>query len=303
MKKTMTSTEQFRLLTVFCEVAEQLSFSRAARQLGVSQPAVSVNIATLEGSLKTLLFERRRPNLLLTPDGDALYQLAKPLTNRVLGISQALADSKGEVNHGQVAVIAGESVLLNFMPEIVSAFHKDYPGIFLKLGSTIARDIPQALLNDEADFALGSLLEENDRLRQTPIYHFSPLLLLPADHPLVSQKEITLSEVARCRLIVPAKFSYTWQLMRVVFAQHHLDYSVVIEAASSEVVKRLVAAGLGVAMLSEACATDDPRIVSRPFDAFFPPRSYSLIERRGKFLTPQAEQFKKQVLRWSEAHQ
>lgn len=299
---SMNSTELFRLFHVFCEVAEQLSFSRAAKQLGVSQPAVSVNIAALEAHLKTLLFERRRPNLRLTPDGEMLYQLAKPLVKQVTEIPENLADSKGEVNHGTVKVIAGETVLLNFMPEIVLEFQRKYPGISLALGSTIAHDIPQALMNDEADFALGSLLEDDDRLRVTPIYHFSPLLLLPANHPLAHVEKITLEDVAKCRLIMPPKDSYTWQMTNLIFAQQHLEFRVAIEASSSEVVRRMVAVGAGVALLSEAGATQDANIVSRPFDRFLPPRSYAIIERRGKFATPQAEQLKKQVLEWAQRH-
>lgn len=291
--------ERYKPLYVFCKVVEHLSFSHAAKEMGVSQPTVSVNIAAIEKELGCMLFERRRPLLVLTPDGEHLYAIAKPLVDAIGYLPVTFLDAKGEINHGQVSIVAGEAVLLNILPEIATIFQQQYPNIALQFAATVARDIPEILLNDEADFALGSLLEEHKLLRQTPIYRFSPVLILPKNHPLNDKKHITLRDVAEARIIAPPKHSYTWQMMRLVFAQHQLNYQVVIEASSSEVTKRFVAAGLGVAILSEACVVTDALVNVRPFEQYFPERAYGLIERRGKFLTPQATKFRETVLQWA----
>ncbi|UJF23697.1 LysR family transcriptional regulator [Suttonella sp. R2A3] len=288
----------FKPLCIFRIAAEEHSFSRAANLLGLSQPAISMAISRLEKEYDCVLFERKRPQVILTPAGKIFYDLVVPLLDGLQNIPDSFADAIGNIDDGEVRVAASEAVLLNFMPEIAAFFKKRHPGILLSLSATIASNIPDLLLNDEVDFAIGSLMEEDTRLRQTEIYDFPTMLVLPIDHRLTRKVNVSLRDVARYPLIVPPRHSYTWQMLQVIFAQNEISYHIALEASSSEVAKRCVAEGLGVAILSEACAMDDDTIVARPFEHFFPHRAYSLIERRGKFLTPQAQRFRQAVLKW-----
>lgn len=286
-------------LSVFCKVAECLSISRAAELLGVSQPAVSSHIAHLEQTFDCLLFERRRPQLRLTPDGESLLLLARPIVEGFEQLPEKFWLHKGEANQGTVRIAAGETILLQFMPRIAKRFAEQFPRVQLRFSTVSAKDIPSLLKNDEVDFALGTLIGEHEHLRQTPFYRFSPMLLLPCEHPLAEKNVIYLQDIAQCSLIVPPEISYTWQTLKRVFAERQLPFRVAIEASGSEVAKRFVSAGLGVAILSEACVRGEHHLLLRAIEDFSPERMYSVIERRGRLLSPQAEQFKTQVLAWA----
>lgn len=296
----------FKTLRAFCQVAEQGSIVLASETLHISQPALSLQIKALEETMGVLLFERNGPKLHITPDGEQLYLLARPLVEAVERLPQTFQEAKGDIDHGEVRLIASNSVLLYPVPEIIHIFQARYPNIRLHLQAVIARDIPELLLHDQADIAFGSLLDDHqyEYLQQEPVYRFSPMLLLPADHPLAvkSRSELHLADIVRYKLIVPPEYSYTWQMLRLLFAQHQLEYQVAVIASSNEVAKRCVAEGLGLAILTGSSFVDDPNLRTVPFDRFIPPRSYSIIVRRGKLLTPQAGQFRAAIMDWAERH-
>lgn len=282
----------FKPLLVFCKVAEYLSISKAGEALNVTQPAVSNSIAILEKRLDCLLFERRRPHLILTPDGEALLKLARPLVEEVNLLPERFWNNRGVIKHGTIHIAAIENISLYFLPKISKQFSDLYPHIKLRFKSVVAQDIPDLVASNQVDFALGSLVSERDDLRQTPFYHFSPALLMPKGHPLANKPEITLADIANYPIITPPRSSYIWQMMELIFAQHNLNYDVRIETSGTEMAKRFVKEGLGITILS---AVPDSELVAREIN-YFPKRSYCLIERRGKLHTPQADKFKDLLL-------
>lgn len=303
MTKMMKAYEGnfFKIIKAFCAIAETQNISQAAKILFTSQPALTLQIQTLERKLQCLLFERQGPKLKITPDGIRLYEMAKPLVESLDALPTKFWDDRVMIDQGSVHIAAGESVLLNVLPELMAYFMNCYPAIRLITQTTIARDIPQLLLEDKVEFAFGSLTRVNDKLVQTPIYHFSPMLLIPKGHELYTkaESELTLAQVASYELIMPPEHSYTWQLIMLTFEQHQLMANIRLIAASSEAAKRCVAAGIGLAILTEACllSSDQYRCVS--YEQYFPIRSYSLIERRGRCLSPQALRFKQLTLEWA----
>ncbi|MFL6624558.1 MAG: LysR family transcriptional regulator [Sulfurifustaceae bacterium] len=282
---------RLKQLRAFCCAAQTGSVSKAAERLYLSQPSVSLQIQALERELKVTLFERRGPKIQLTPDGRRLYELAQPLVHGMDSLSDMFAAGSGVVTSGELSIAAGESTLLYLLPELIKRFADEHPGIRIKLYNVTGRDGLALLRADEADLAVGSMLDVPDDITYHPIFTYDPVLITPLNHPLARKKQVRLEEVSPYGLILPPRHLSTWRVVDTVFHQHNLDYQVTLEAGGWEVVKKYVALGLGVSIVTSICLSGGEPLAAIPLDRYFPKRSYGVVLRRGKFLTPQARLF------------
>lgn len=295
MANTQIHYKQNRLkqLRAFCHAARTGSVSAAADKIFLSQPTVSLQIQALERELDTVLFERRGPKIRLTPEGAILFRMAEPLVEGMDKLHDAFATECGRVDTGVLDIAAGESTILYILPGPVKTFVERYPGIELRIHNVTGRDGLAMLRADEADLAVGSMLEVPDDIRYTPFVTYRPTLITPRDHPLARDETITLEDIAPYGLILPPRHLSTWRLVDLVFKQHQLAYRVTLEAGGWEVIKKYVALGLGVSIVTDVCLTGDEELHRVHLDAYFPKRSYGIVHRRGKFLSPQTKCFLK----------
>ena len=124
-----------------------------------------------------------------------------------------------------------------------------------------------------------------------PLFTYPTVLIAPHGHPLTALPDVTLRDIAPYGLILPPRHLSTWRIVDIVFQQHRVEYRVRIEAGGWEVVKRYVARGLGVSIVSSICMTEEDRLAAIPLDDYFPSRTYGVVLRRGKFLSPAARRF------------
>jgi len=279
----------------FCCAAKTGSMSKAAENLSLSQPSVSLQIQALERELGATLFERRGPRITLTPDGRALYELAAPLVESVDALQDSFAARRDIVETGRLEIAAGESTILHILPQFVKRFSEAYPRIELRLRNVTGRDGLALLRADEVDFAIGSMLEVPKDIAYFPVFEYDPVLITPLDHPLAHQKSVTLKEVSRHPLILPPRHLTTWQIVHEIFRQHHLTYDVKIEAGGWEVIKKYVELGLGGSIVTSVCLSGRERLSAIPLNRYLPKRTYGIVLRRGKFLSPQARQFVRMI--------
>ncbi len=283
---------RLKQLRAFCYAAQSGSVSKAAERLFLSQPSVSLQIQALERELGASLFERRGPNIKLTPEGATLYELALPLVQGMDGLAESFAAQRGRLESGELNIAAGESTILYILPEPMQRFADAYPGIRLKLHNVTGRDGLALLRADEVDFAVGSMPEEVPAdIGYHPIFVYSTVLVTPRDHPLATKKEIRLQDISPYGLILPPRHLATWRMVDLVFRQHGAAYSVALEAGGWEVIKKYVERGLGISIVTDICLTGAEALARIPLDRYFPKRSYGLVLRRGKFLSPQAKRF------------
>jgi DNA-binding transcriptional LysR family regulator len=282
---------RLKQLRAFCHVAQCGSISKAAEKLFSSQPAVSLQIQALERELECVLFERRGPRIKITPDGEVLYRLSLPLVEGIDGLAESFAAHRGKLDRGELNVAAGESTILYILPDLIKRFSDDYPGIRIKLHNVTGRDGLAMLRNDEVDFAVGSMLEEQDDIVYKPFCSFSPALICPKDHPLAQKKDIDLKDISPYGLILPPRHLSTWRIVDLVFGQHDAEYKVALEAGGWEVIKKYVELGLGISIVTDVCLTGSENLAVVSLDRYFPERSYGIVLRRGRFLSPQAQRF------------
>ena len=284
---------RLKQLRAFCYAAQTGSISKAAEQLFLSQPSVSLQIQALERELKTTLFERRGPKIRLTPEGEILNDLARPMVQGIDGLSDTFAAHCGDLQSGELNIAAGESTILYILPTPMKQFADRYPGIQLKLHNVTGRDGMAMLKADDVDFAVGSMLEVPADINYYPIFTYDPWLITARDHPLAGRKSVTLRDISPYELILPPRQLSTWRIVDLAFQQHNLNYRVALEVGGWEVIKRYVELGLGISIVTGICITerDIDRLAIIPVGKYFPKRRYGVVLRKGKFLSPQAKLF------------
>lgn len=280
-------------LRAFVYTARLGTLSRAAEALFLSQPSVSLQIKALERELGAQLFERRRRRIGLTRAGEALYELARPLVEGWEALEREFRTRLQGMAAGELTIAAGTSTIQYLLPPLVRAFREAHPAVRLQLANVTGKDGLAMLRSDQADFAVGSMLDVPHDLAYEPVYHFDPMLITPLDHPLAAKAEVRLEDLSPYGLILPPQRLTTYRLVDLVFQQRQVPYQVAIEVGGWEVIKQYVAMGLGISIVTGICLTeaDHSRLAVRNMRQYFPQRSYGVVMRKGKYLTPEARAF------------
>lgn len=283
---------RLKQLRAFCHAARTGSISEAADKVFLSQPTVSLQIQALERELETVLFERRGPKIRLTPEGKILFKLSQPLVEGMDKLHETFIAQQGLLESGDLNIAAGESTILYVLPEPLKQFMEQHPKIRVKLHNvTGGRDGLSRLRADEADFAVGSMLEVPDDIIYKPLVTYSPELIVPIGHPLAEQETVTLKDISPFGLILPPPSLTTWRMVDLVFRQHELKFKAGLEAGGWEVIKKYVELGMGISIVTDVCLTGEEKLVKIPLNEYFPKRTYGIVLRRGKYLSPQAKRF------------
>lgn len=266
-------------LRVFVQVVEARSFSRAAEQLFLTQPAVSMHIRELEDVLGMQLFERTR-RLTLTAAGEAFYESARKIIATV---------EDAESNIKRIGGIITGRVSLGVTPgwqgevtRMLIAFRLRYPDVFLAATFGIVEDFFPQLFDDRLGLALVSRASEDSRLEVIPVAaREHPLMVLASlDNPIAKRKRIDPSELERLPFI-------HYEPRKAIQMLEHLKIKprYVMELESSEAIAMAVAAGLGVTVATkDSVARLHTKIRAIPLAA--PPLRLPLLALRGKHRKP-----------------
>ena len=285
--------DRLKPLRAFCQTTRLGSVSRAAEALYVSQPAITLQLQALEREMGVKLCERSGRRLVPTREGEALYALARPLVEGIDGLDNAFREQVRGLDAGELHVAAGSSTILYLLPKIVEAFRAAQPGVRLTLHNVTGAGGLNLLRSDDVDLAVGSMLDVPADLGYAPIYNFDPMLITPPDHPLAKKRELALADLSPYGLILPPKRLTTYRLVDLVFQQNRVPYTVALEVGGWEVIKQYVAMGMGISIVTSICLTDADRerLAARSLAQYFPARSYGVVMRKGKYLSPQARAF------------
>ncbi len=298
--RKQTSTPRFaykgdrlKPLRAFCQVARLGSVSRAAETLFVSQPAVTLQLQALERELGVRLLERSGRRLVPTREGEALYALARPLVEQFDGLNTTFQDQLRGLDAGELQIAAGTATILHLLPPIIAAYRESQPDVRLSLHNVTGEGGLDLLRQDAVDLAVGSMLDVPADLDYAPVYHFDPMLITPPGHPLAAKADLGLDDLSPYGLILPPRRLTTYRLVDMVFHQHRVPYTVALEVGGWEVIKRYVAMGMGVSIVTAMCLDDSDRerLAARSLARWFPRRSYGVVVRKGKYLSPQARAF------------
>jgi len=284
---------RLKQLRAFCTIAKLGTLSRAAEALFLSQPSVSLQLRALEEELGARLIERRRRRVVLTREGQALYEIALPLVDGLENLDQQFRALRAGLAGGELHIAAGTSTIQYLLPEFVAAFRERHPSVKLQLHNVTGRDGLALLRSDQVDFAIGSMLDVPNDLSYEAVQSYDPMLITPTDHALAQLREVRLEDLSPYGLILPPQRLTTYRLVDLIFQQRKVPYRVAIEVGGWEVIKHYVALGLGISIVTGICIGEDDRhrLAVRNMSAYFPQRSYGVVVRKGKYLSSEARAF------------
>ncbi len=282
---------RFQQLRGFCYAAAAGSVSKAAKRMYLSQPAVSQQIQSLEKELAVTLFVRRGAKIQLTHDGELLFEMARPLIEELEHLDEEFGQRRSEVDEGHIEVAAGLSTILYFLPKHVEAFRRAYPRIAVRLQSVTGIEGLERLRTGLVDFAVGPLMGVPADIEFHPVVSYDPVVITCLGHPLVYKEKLTLEEISRYPLILPPRNLSTWPMVDSTFKKHGLSYQVAMEVGGWEVIKKYVELGLGISIIISIGITGEEKLEVIPAGEFFPKRTYGVVLRKGRILSPQARRF------------
>jgi DNA-binding transcriptional LysR family regulator len=282
---------RFQQLRGFCKAAALGSVSKAARQMCLSQPAVSQQIQGLESELGVRLFTRRGSIIQLTHDGELLLEMARPLIEELEHLDEEFRQRRSDAEEGQIEVAAGLSTILYLLPRYVDEFRRAHPRIEMRLQSVTGIEGLERLRAGRVDFAVGPLMQVPADVEFHPIVSYDPVVITCLGHPLARQKRLKLADISRYPLILPPRSLSTWPMVDGTFKQHGLSYEVAMEVGGWEVIKKYVELGLGISIIISIGITGEEKLEVIPAGEFFPRRTYGVVLRKGKILSPQARRF------------
>jgi len=248
MKKINMKHATLRQLQVFESVARNLSYSRAAEELHLTQPTVSIQIKQLTDIIGLPLLEQIGKRIFLTDMGRELLLLCRDIFKGLSQFEMLIADMHG-MKTGKLR-LAAVSTAKYFIPRLLGSFYALYPGIEVSLHVTNRERILQRMADNEDDlYMLGQPPEHMDV--QAEYFMENPLVVLaPSSHPLSGKKNIPLQRLADEPFLVREQGSGTRLATERFFSEHGLSLKIRMELGSSEAVKQGVAGGLGIAVVS-----------------------------------------------------
>jgi DNA-binding transcriptional LysR family regulator len=237
-----------RQLKVFEAVARQRSFSRAAAELHLTQPAVSMQVKSLEDQAGLPLFERIGKRIFLTEAGEELYRRSHTIARELTDGQDALDAMRG-LSQGRLA-IALVSTAKYFAPPLLARFLKAHPGVRLKLAVDNREAVIAQLAANEVDFAIMGRPPQNLETVAEPFARHPHVIIAPPSHPLAGKHRIPLAKLAGETFIVREPGSGTRGLLERLFAEHKLPLHISMVMASNETIKQAVLAEMGISLLS-----------------------------------------------------
>lgn len=235
-------------LRSFLAVADLGGFTRAARTLHLSQPAVSTHVRELEENLGTRLFEHVGAKIRLTRPGEAVAHEARRVLEDVRELVRAASDSAGDVQ-GLVKVGASTTPGNYLLPGPLGAFERRYPKARARLTIGNSGKIIDLLRANEVDLGVVGLEPDPAQFVSRPFYEDEIVLFAGAEHPLARKRKVEVAELSGERLILRESESATRRLIDGWLARHRVEPEV-MELGCPETIKRVAAAGLGVGALS-----------------------------------------------------
>ncbi|WP_395317397.1 LysR family transcriptional regulator [Variovorax sp. UC74_104] len=282
-----------RQLKVFEAVARLLSFSRAAEELHLTQPAVSTQVRKLEEHAGNALFEQFGKKVYLTAAGSELLQISRAIIQQFEAAENAMMQFKG-VSGGRlnVGVISAGDY---FFPRLLVEFASRHQGVTLNFTVHNRAELLSHIAENRTDLAIMVRPPTDlDTINQPFAPHPYVIVAAPG-HPLVGEKRIAVQRLMREPFVVREKASDTWHSMEDGFGGDLSGINVAMEIRSTETIKQAVIAGMGVSFVSAHTVSQELRAGSlRVLDVEgFPLMlNWYVVHRRSKRLPPVAQAFK-----------
>jgi DNA-binding transcriptional LysR family regulator len=282
----------FDQLETFLAVARHSSFSRAAERRFRTQPAISSQIRALEEEVGAKLFDRSGGRVALTGAGKLFQEYAEHTLDSRRSMLTAVAEME-RVPRGEIVVGANEGTCLHILPEVFAEFRKLYPEVGVQISRLERAKIMESINDNSVDFGVVSTPVDDKRLTTVNIHQDELVIIAPPQHSLSRMKQSTVAEVAQFPLLLP-RAGRTRDALDHLFEERRLKPRIAMELDSSELLKRFVAADVGVGFIARSNVSEDVRagaLAAIPLADASIRRDLALVYRKDKALSRAALRF------------
>jgi DNA-binding transcriptional LysR family regulator len=242
-------------LHTFLEIVRLKSFSKAAQTCFRTQPAISAQVRQLEQELNAALFDRLGTRIELTAAGKILTDYAE----QILSLRRRAQESIQELERiprGELVIAASEATCIYVLPEVFSDYKKQFPNVQLQVDRSYSSRVVQAVLENQADFGVTQLPVQEKKLEVVRVHTDEIKLIVPKRHRLANKRSILARELVEDPLLLP-RAGLTRSRLNDWLALVEDEIRVSMELDSTEMTKRFVVAGLGIAFLANSYCREE----------------------------------------------
>ena len=287
-----------RQLKVFESVARHLNYTRAAEELHLTQPAVSMQVKQLEESLGISLFEQFGKRIHLTEAGAEVLTYARTINQQLDELEAVLNRLKG-LSGGRLRISVATTANY-FIPTLLGSFSRRYPDVTVSLDITNRETLLRSLAENTTDLVIMGQPPAEADVEAEPFMDNPLVIVAPPGHPLADQRKIQLTRLQDEVFLVREPGSGTRIAMERFFSERGMRLKTGMEVGSNEAIKQSVQAGLGLGLLSRATIEQElalNRLVELDVADFPIMRHWYVVHRKGKRLSAAAAAFKQFMLK------
>jgi DNA-binding transcriptional LysR family regulator len=276
-------------LKAFLAVADQQSFSLAAEQLYITQPAVSKRIAALENQLNCKLFDRIGRNVHLTEAGQALLPQSRRILQDIKEAVRSIQDLRGSVS-GRLSMGISHHIGLHRLPPILRQYSQQYPGVKLDIDFMDSEQAHQLILHGEMDLAVITLSPTGEQqLQSMPVWEDPLTVTVAHNHPLAQYRSVNAEMLSQHTALPPGLNTYTGQIIKDLFDQRGLSMNIGMSTNYLETIKVMVSIGLGWSILPLTLLDDS--VAALEWEGQALSRTLGCVHHRNRSLSNAAEAF------------
>ncbi|RAK04869.1 DNA-binding transcriptional LysR family regulator [Halanaerobium saccharolyticum] len=244
----------YELYKVFYQVARDLSFSKAAEKLFISQSAVSQNIKNLEKELKTDLFIRSTKKVQLTEAGKILFEHIEPAFNLIENGEKSIREINS-LERGEIHIGANDTISKDFLLPYLKKYHRLYPEIQIQITNRTSSTCIDLLQQNKVDLIISNLPNPKitDQMESQEIYSFNDLFIAGSEFKDLRKKEIKLKELKNYPLLMLESKTTTRRFLENALNNLNIEVEAAVELGSIDLLIEMTKIGLGIALVPEYC--------------------------------------------------
>ena len=289
----MSAPLDSRQVRAFCTLARTGSFTKAARELHLTQSGISHSMKALEGDIGCRLLDRLGKKVVLTQAGEQLLHHAKKILREMESARESLGHL-GKWGRGRLRLGASTTACQHIIPPVLREFKESFPEHAIAIEPGDTPELVGALLDQRIDLALSLATSNEPQLEFHPLFTDDLHFIVAALHPWAKAGRVERSDIPRQNYILYNKNSVTFRLIEDYFRREAMVLNTVIELGSMEATKELVKLGVGVSILAPWIAQkeiEEGSLVALPLGRRKLQRRWGILHWRGKRLNLAEETF------------
>ncbi len=278
-------SNRLQQLRGFCLAAQYQNITAAARHMGLTQSTVSLQIKSLEDELQTKLFTRNGPHIRLTPQGELLLDQALPHIDGIQNIYENFQKKLSAVKKTEIHICVNSTTLNFVMPRIVKMYVEHNPDIYVTLHYAEHEEALEKMAKGEVDLAVLPKREHKPFPSSTEflsLFHYAPVLITRPDHPLAGRQKLSVEEISRYELTLPAEDYRVLPNLYDIFPAHDIQKKLRVNFVNWETTRKYIEAGLVISISSDVIIDkDNDTLVGTSLSHLFPNAEYGFVIKKG----------------------